>query len=197
MRTGARIGPARTIFGPPRSRGETIICTVGSALVIALLTGYIVCVGGWQGWSVPQVGVLALVIFDLIFGMFTISTTTAKRWYHRAGVDAHRLRAGFVLGHLPYLLVGAALFHTGWWWAAVNAGMLLGAALLVDTTPRDLKRIVALALTLTAALVNLIWLPLPAALAWLPVLLFVKILMCFLLPEQSTAAPAAAVAGSR
>jgi hypothetical protein len=57
------------------------------------------------------------------------------------------------------------------------------------TTPTDLKRIVAIGLTLTAGLINLIWMPIPAALAWLPVLLFVKILTCFLLPEAPTHGP--------
>lgn len=192
-----RVGPARNIFGPRRTHGETIVCTAGTATVIALLTGYILQTGGRQGWSAVQVGVLALLIFDLVFGMFTVSTVTATRWYHRPGRQARRLRAGFVLAHLAYLVVGAGLFDTGWRWAAVNAGMLLGAALLVETSPPDLKRIAALALTLIAGLVNLVWLPMPAALAWLPVLLFTKILICFLLPEQSVAVPARATAEPR
>ncbi|MGH3959063.1 hypothetical protein [Mycobacterium sp.] len=35
-------------------------------------------------------------------------------------------------------------------------------------------------------LVNLMWLPLPIALAWIPALLFAKVLVCFLVPHAST-----------
>jgi hypothetical protein len=184
----ARIRLPRTIFGPARTRGETTVCALGSALVMALLITYIEHAGGWHRWSGVQIAVLAVIIFDLIFGMFTISTTTAKRWYHRPGRDARRLRGAFVLGHLPYLIAGAALFDTGWAWAVANAGLLLTTAVAVDRTPVDLKRTVSIGLMLAAGLINLIWMPLPAALAWLPVLLFVKILACFLLPEAPAAA---------
>jgi hypothetical protein len=179
-------GPLRTVFGPPRTRGETIVCLSGSALVMALLAVYIGHEGGWQDRSMLQIVVLALIIFDLIFGMFTISTTTAKAWYHRAGAKARRFRLIFVLGHLPYLAACAALFDTGWTWAIANTGLLLAFAIAVDFAPADLKRIVAIGLTSTAGLVNLIWMPLPSSLAWLPVLLFVKILACFLLNEAPT-----------
>jgi hypothetical protein len=136
-------GLLRTVFGPPRTRGETIVCLGGSALVIALLAAYVDHEGGWHGRSVLQIVVLAAIIFDLIFGMFTSSTTTAKAWYHREGADARRLRLGFVLGHLPYLVAGAALFDTGWTWAIANTGLLLAFAIAVDISPVDLKRIVA------------------------------------------------------
>jgi hypothetical protein len=182
-------GPLRTVFGPPRTRAETVVCVAGSALVMTLLVTYIDHTGGWHGRSVLQILVLAAIIFDLIFGMFTISTATAKAWYHRSRADARRFRFAFVLGHPPYLVAGAALFDTGLTWAIANAGLLLAFATAVESTPADLKRLVAIGLTLTAGLINLIWMPLPAALAWLPVLLFVKILACFLLPERPDFTP--------
>jgi hypothetical protein len=185
--------PLRTVFGPPRTRGETIVCLGGSALVMAVLAAYVDHEGGWRDRSVLQVVVLAAIIFDLIFGMFTISTTTAKAWYHREGADVRRFRLEFVLGHLPYLVAGAALFDTGWRWAIANAVLLVAFAIALELTPTDLKRIVAIALTMTAALANLTWMPLPATLAWLPVLLYVKVLVCFLLPAAPTPANRCAV----
>ncbi|HZQ32174.1 MAG TPA: hypothetical protein VFB19_10610 [Mycobacterium sp.] len=155
----------RTVF-PRRTANETAVCVTGTALVIALLAGYIQHVGGWQSRSIPQIVALALIVFDLIFGMFIISTVTAKRWYHRPGADARRFRVVFVLGHLSYLIVAAAMFNTGWTWALANAAILVGAATVIEAAPVDLKGIVATGLTVTAALVNLIWLPIPAALAW-------------------------------
>lgn len=177
----------RTVF-PRRTANETAVCVTGTAVVIALLAAYIQRAGGWHDRSAPQIAALALIIFDLIFGMFIISTATAKRWYHRPGVDAGRFRVIFVLSHLSYLIVAAAMFNTGWMWALVNAVILVSAAALIEAVPVDLKGIAAIGLTLTAVLVNLIWLPLPASLAWLPVLLFVKILACFLVPAHATQA---------
>ncbi|MGH3596013.1 MAG: hypothetical protein ACRDUT_08605 [Mycobacterium sp.] len=175
-------GALRTFFGPPRTPGESTVGSVGSALVIALLVAYVWRAGGWHGWSVLQIVVLAAMIFDLIFGIFTISTPTAKRWYHRPG--ARRFRVTFVMAHVAiYLVPFAALFDTGWVWCAANAGLLVGFAIAIELAPWELKSAVALCLTLTVGLVNLIWLPLPATLAWFPVVLAVKVLLCFLVPE--------------
>lgn len=172
----------RAFFGPPRTRGEIIVGVSGSALVLALLGVYIGHTGGWRGWSTLQTVVLAVMLFDLIFGIFTISSVTAKRWYHRDG--ARRFRLGFVIAHVVlYLLPFAALFDAGWLWTVVNAALLVGAAVVIESTPPNLKGVVALCLTLAPGLVNLIWLPLPTALAWLPVLLPVKVVLCFLVPD--------------
>jgi len=62
-------------------------------------------------------------------------------------------------------------------------------AIAVDFTAAQLKRLVAVGLALTAALVNLVLMPLPAALAWLPALLFVKVLVCFLVLEAPAIRP--------
>lgn len=174
-----------TVFGPRRTRGETIVGVACTAVAIAMLTAYIDVKGGWHGWSAPQIVVLAAIIFDLIFGMFVVSGGTAKRWYHREGAVASRFRAQFVLAHLAYLVAAAALFGTGWMWAVVNGVVLVAAAFTVEKAPMDLKWTVALGLTLSAALANLSWLPVPTSLAWLAPLLFVKILVCFLVPERS------------
>jgi hypothetical protein len=182
--TTAQHGLARTVFGPHQSRGEILITTTGTATVIALLAAYIDRAGGWGDWSALQKLAVAAIIFDLIFGMFTISTPTAKRWYHRPGRAALGFRCAFVLGHLLYLAAVAALFGPGPAWAMVNASLLLGAAIIVEFAARDLKRLVAIGLTTAATLANFVWLPTPDALAWLPALLFAKILLCFLLPES-------------
>ena len=104
--------PIRTVWGPGRTRGETIVCVTGSALVMALLVAYIAGEGGWHDRTVLQTVVLGAVIFDLIFGMFAVSTATANAWYHRAGVGARRFRFAFASAHLCYLVAGAALFES-------------------------------------------------------------------------------------
>lgn len=190
----APAGWRHTFFGPSHTRTETVLGAAGGALVIALLIAYVQHAGGWQQWSTLQIVVLAITGGDLIGGIFTISAATASRWYHRPGPAARRFRIGFVITHAFFYLVPvAAVFDLGWAWVLVNAGLLVGAAAAIESASAHLKRMVALCLTLAASLANLVWLPIAAALAWLPVLLFVKVLVCFLVPETRTAPPPLAV----
>ncbi|GBE66118.1 hypothetical protein MFM001_25800 [Mycobacterium sp. MFM001] len=178
-------GLLRTFFGPSRTRGESTVGVVVGALLIALLAGYIRHVGGWRGWSVAQILVLAVMVFDLVGGIVTTSSTTANHWYHRPGPAALRFRIAFVIAHaLLYLVPAALLFDIGWAWAAVNATLLISVGAAVEFAPADVKRLAAVGLTLAAVLVNLIWLPVPPALAWIPLFLFVKVLVCFLVPAR-------------
>lgn len=190
----APVGWLRTFFGPSRTRTETVLGAAGGALMIVLLVAYIQRVGGWQEWTALQFAVLALTGGDLIGGISTISASTANRWYHRPGPAAQRFRFGFVAAHaLFYLVPVAAVFDLGLGWVLANAGFLVLAAIVIEHAPAEAKRMVALYLTLAASLANLTWLPIPAALAWLPVLLFVKILVCFLIPDAAAARQPAAV----
>lgn len=183
-----RHGPIRNFFGPPRTRSETIFGLLGGALVIGLLVAHIGRTGGWHGRSPMQAVVLAVMLFDLVGGIMTISAATANRWYHRPGLAARRFRLAFLAAHaLLYLVPAALVFHTGWTWAVANIGFLLGAGAAVEFSPFDVKRLLALGLTLAAVLVNLTWLPVPNPLGWVSVLLFVKVLVCFLVPQTSTA----------
>lgn len=185
---------SRAFFGPPRTRAESVLGAAGGVLVTALLLAYIRHAGGWAQWSVVQILVLAITGADLIGGIFTISTDTASRWYHRPGRDARRFRIGFVIAHaVAYLVPAAVVFDLGWRWAVANTVLVLGAAVAIACAVVDVKRMVALCLTLAASLVNLIWLPIPTALAWLPILLFVKILLCFSLPGAETTTRMAAI----
>jgi len=183
----APVGWRYAFLGPSRTRTEAIVGAAGGALIIALLIAYMQHTGGWQGWSALQIVVVAITGLDLVGGIFTISATTASRRYHRSGSAARRFRIGFVIAHaVLYLVPVAAVFGLGWTWMAVNAGLVVGAAAAIESAPTDVKRMAALCLTLAASLANLIWLPIPPALAWLPVLLFVKILVCFVLPAIPT-----------
>ncbi|MEZ0366457.1 hypothetical protein ACAG26_22530 [Mycobacterium sp. pUA109] len=177
------IGVGRAFFGPPRTRAEAVLGVGGGAVAMALLAAYIRHAGGWQDWSTVQMAVAAVFGADLIGGIFTISAPTSSRWYHRPGAAAKRFRVGFVLAHAGiYLAPVAAVFGLGWGWMLANSVVLVGSAAVIESVPAALKRMVAIGLALAAALAGLIWLPTPAAVAWLPVLLFVKVLVCFSVP---------------
>ncbi len=63
------------------------------------------------------------------------------------------------------------------------AALLLGGAALVEGVPVHLRRPTAMAAYLAALLVNVAVAPLPAELAWVPPLFFLKLLVCHLVPE--------------
>ncbi|CAM2979187.1 hypothetical protein SAXI111661_11750 [Saccharomonospora xinjiangensis] len=176
-------GAAQRFFGPGTSRAEIAMQIAGTLFGSALLTIHVTLTGAWSALSALGVVVLSVLIVDLVGGVVTNATNSAKRWHHRDGATAlHRL--GFVAAHVLHLVAVAVVLDAGGWdWVLINAGLLLGSAVAIEALPVDLARPCAMALYLVALLVNFTWLPLPAALAWIPVLFFLKLLVCHLVPE--------------
>lgn len=176
-------GALRRFFGPGTTRTEAVVQAVGTAVGSALLTTHVTLTSGWTSLSPLGVVVLGILVLDLVGGVVTNATNPAKRWYHRDDATAGH-RVGFVVAHLLYLVaVPTVLDAGGWMWAAVNSVLLLGSTFAIEAAPVELKRPVAFALYVVVVLVNLTWLPLPPSLVWLPVLFFLKLLVCHLVPE--------------
>ncbi|KAA5832774.1 hypothetical protein F1721_17530 [Saccharopolyspora hirsuta] len=185
-------GALRRFLGPGRTRAENAVELAGQLLNMALL---VLCIAWFEGWggSVLQGVVLAVMVFDLVGGVLTNATNAAKRWYHRPGPGMRGKRLLFIASHLLYLVAVVFVLEAGGWpWLLVNAALLLTGAVLVEVAPVEVKRLAAVGLYLAAVLVNLTWLPLPAALAWFPVLFFLKLLVCFMVPEAPVYRRAAA-----
>ncbi|MDA3643252.1 hypothetical protein LZ318_20400 [Saccharopolyspora indica] len=176
-------GVLKRFIGPGRTRLENVVEAVGQLLNMALLALCIAWFGGWGGAVLPDV-VLAVMVFDLVGGVLTNATNAAKRWYHRPAPGMRGKRLLFIASHLLYLVAVVFVLDAGGWrWLLINAALLLAAAVLVEVAPLEVKRLAAVGLYLAAVLVNLTWLPLPAVLAWFPVLFFLKLLVCFMVPE--------------
>ena len=176
-------GAMDRFFGPGRSRRENLTEAGTHLLVLALLAAYIVRQARGEDWSVLEVVVTAVIAVDLVGGVLTNATNSAKRWYHRPGRRGPRLV--FVAAHVVYPLVVTGLPAAGAdpAWLPANVALLLAAAVLVELAPVDVKRLLAVACYLAAVLVNLTWLPLHPAYAWFPLFFYLKLLVCFLVPE--------------
>ncbi|MBB4680943.1 hypothetical protein [Crossiella cryophila] len=125
---------------------------------------------------------LVVLAVDLVGGVLTNATTAAKRWYHRDPRPAARVR--FVALHLVHLaLFGLLVLDRDWGWALGNAVVLLVGTVLIECSPVPARRVVAMAAFLVAVLVNLVWLPIPLVLVWVPVFFQLKLLVCHLVPE--------------
>ncbi|MFB7255542.1 hypothetical protein [Streptomyces nojiriensis] len=105
---------------------------------------------------------MVLIGLDLLGGILTNATNSAKRRYHRQAPGARRARLLFVGAHVLHLAaVGLLVLGGDRGWTLGNTALLLSAAVVV----------------------NLFGLPVTAALAWFAPLFFLKLLVCHLVPE--------------
>ncbi|MEJ8646236.1 hypothetical protein WKI68_43330 [Streptomyces sp. MS1.HAVA.3] len=177
-------GRLERFMGPGKSRSESVVETLGLLGCALLLAAGLWTSGVARDMSTAQLVVVALAGLDLVGGVLTNATNAAKRWYHRAAPEARRARLLFVSAHLIHLAaMGLVVLSGDVTWTLTNAALLLGGAVVVEFAPVHLRRPVAMAVLMAAVLVNLFWLPVPAAFAWFAPLFFLKLLVCHLVPE--------------
>lgn len=135
------------------------------------------------GWTTVQLVVAGLLAFDIIGGVITNATSTAKRWYHREG-QGFRQHFGFVAIHAVQVLLVAWLFRGGdWIFFGVMYGYLLTAAWIILRTPLYLQRPVALVLYCGTILLGTYAFAPTAGLEWFIPFFFLKLLVSHLLKE--------------
>lgn len=133
-------------------------------------------------WSAIQWAVAVLTALDLFAGVVANATSTTKRWYHRPGrTSRHHLL--FAAAHLyPFLI--AWIFRSGdWLYAVLVYGYMLTAAGLIVQAPVYLKRPLAMLLFLAGLAIPWLLLAPTPGLHWFVPVLYLKILVCHLVPE--------------
>ena len=182
-------GVVARFLGPGQTKHEVLVEIVGFVVCAVLLSGYL-------AMSLPsiaptlvwwQILLVAVIGYDLIGGVLVNATGAAKRWYHRPGT--RRSRLVFISVHLVYLFVVALLvLRSEWTWLAVNASILFGGAAAVEAVPVAVRRPLAAGWVVIAVLLNLILVPIPAALAWFVPFFFLKLLVFHQVPEAPLSA---------
>ncbi|WP_330230728.1 hypothetical protein OHA40_33125 [Nocardia sp. NBC_00508] len=172
-------GRLERFMGPGKSRAEAAVEYVGGAICLLLLVSY--CWPKFSDRSVAEIAVSIVIACDVVGGVLTNATNSAKRWYHRTRSSGGRL--GFVAVHTLHLAVVGFLLLDDPVWFVANTLLLLGSALLIESVPAGLRRPVAMAAYMAVLLVNLIAFPVPALLAWFVPLFYLKLLVCHLIPE--------------
>ena len=131
-----------------------------------------------------QLGLIAVLAFDLVGGVLTNATAAAKRWYHRPGQE-WRQHLAFVVVHVLHIFLVAWLFRGGDWGFLLGvSGYLLGAAVVIVRSPLYLQRPIAVGLY-GIALLGDCYLVLPTpGLEWFLPLFFLKLLVSHLLKEK-------------
>ena len=134
-------------------------------------------------WSALQYTVATVLAFDVLGGIITNATSSAKRWYHRP--QAHpRQHLAFVAAHGFHLLAATVVFD------AYGAGpmiaayaVLLAAAALVAVTPLYLRRPAGFGLYAAAVLLSLYAFAQPPGMEWFLPLFYLKLLLGHMLAE--------------
>lgn len=168
--------------GPGATRAELLIQIV-PALLFGLSFPVQSLVRSW-GWSALQLIVVFILAFDLLGGVATNATGSAKRWYHRKG-QTSRKHLVFIAIHFiqPFLVI---LFFDRWNWKFFFGayGYLIAASLIIITLPLYLRRPAALLLLLGGIAIGLYVLPVPPRFDWFLPLFYTKLLVCHLLREE-------------
>ncbi|MEM8556234.1 MAG: hypothetical protein AAGG50_00155 [Bacteroidota bacterium] len=169
-------------IGPGATPAEQALAVVPALIAAIVLPVYAAAQG--LDWTTAQAVVAGLLAFDIVGGVVTNATSSAKRWYHRAGQGA-RQHLSFVALHVAQIgLVGWLFRDLDFAYIGVVYGALLAAAVLVLRVPRRLQRSVALLLTVAALPFGLYALAPTPGLEWFVPALFLKLLVSHLTAEE-------------
>jgi hypothetical protein len=175
-------GALDRFIGPGATRAEK-----GMQLIFPVLAATAAPIYGSHAapdWSLVQYIVCALIAFDVMGGVVTNSTSSAKRWYHRAG-QGFRQHVGFVSLHLLYLLLVSWLYLSlDLTWILVAGVYLLCAACLILSVPLYLQRPTAFVSYVFAFLISTYLLRQPRGLEWFLPLFYLKLLVSHLPTEE-------------
>ncbi len=176
-------GQLDRVIGPGATAAELIlqfVPSVGAAIVLPLYAATLSI--DWSPW---QLGLIAILGFDLVGGVLTNATAAAKRWYHRPG-QGWQQHMAFVCVHLFHIGLVALLLRggDGAFFAGVSSYLLLAAGVIL-ASPLYLQRPVALGLYGLALLGDrYVFVPTPG-LEWFLSLFFLKLLISHLLNETA------------
>ena len=179
-RTGLS-GHLDRLIGPGATATE-IVLQLAPAVVAAMAAGAYRMALPIE-WTSLQLGLIALLGFDLVGGVLTNATAAAKRWYHRPG-QGWRQHMGFIALHLVHIGLVALLFRDGDWPFFLGvSGYLIGASALILSSPLYLQRPIALGLYSVALLGDRYCFTATPGLEWFLPLFFLKLLVSHLLRE--------------
>ncbi|PKN87239.1 MAG: hypothetical protein CVU46_05135 [Chloroflexi bacterium HGW-Chloroflexi-8] len=134
-------------------------------------------------WTTIQLFVVGIIAFDLVGGVVTNATSTAKRWYHRPGQGWFQ-HMEFVAVHAVHIFLVTWLFRNGdWIYFFVYFAYLLIASLIITRVQLFLQRPVALLLFIGVFLLNMYIVTPSAGLEWFVPIFFMKLLVSHLIKE--------------
>lgn len=157
---------------------QFIVATI--AVIIALLYASNMT----SKWSLTQYLVCGALAFDIVGGIISNATSSAKRWYHRdgQGFEQHFM---MVTRHLVHLMLVSWLYLAfDIEWFLVAGGYLLLAAIVILSVPVYLQRPVSLIAYSSVLLLSSSLLAKPTGLEWFLPLFYLELLVSYLVKEE-------------
>jgi hypothetical protein len=168
--------------GPGQSRNEFWLI-----LIAALLAGLAAPLYAYHarlGWTTIQLWLVGLMAFDLMGGVVTNATSTAKRWYQRPG-QSWLKHLEFVSVHGMHLFLVAWLFRGGdWRYFGIYYVYLMAASLIITRIQLYLQRPVAILLFAWGLILNIYVVKPSIGLEWFIPLFLLKLLVSYLIKEM-------------
>ena len=133
--------PLIACWGPGATPAEYLIQLVlpGAVTVAAYLHAQ-AAFSEWPWWKLL---IYCVLVFDIVGGIVTNATSTAKRWFHREA-QTWRDHLGFIALHFLQVAVIAMLFRDfDWAYGVFLSAYLIGAAGIILLLPLYLQRPVA------------------------------------------------------
>lgn len=168
--------------GPGATKAELALQFV--LPIIAAVSAVAVAALQPLNWTLLQYVVTGLMAFDLIGGIFTNATSSAKRWYHRDGQTAWN-HFSFVAIHLAHLSIISWVFlDWNWAWFAATGAYLISASAVILTVPLYLRRPVSLTTFAVSLILTQYPVMSPEGVEWFLPLFYLKLLVSHLPREE-------------
>lgn len=169
-------------IGPGASTLEQALSLIPSAFAAIAISYYAYTAN--LGWSPTQYLVAALIAFDVVGGVATNATSSAKRWYHRDGQTASQ-HMYFVAVHFLQILLVAYFFRDAdITYFLGTYGYLLVASIIVLQVPLRIQRSIALLLVCGAIVISQYLFSPTRGFEWFIPVLFIKLLISHLTTEE-------------
>ena len=175
-------GALDKFIGPGATRGEIWLQLVPA--VAAAVTAPLYALARGLHWSTTQLVVAGVLGFDMVGGVITNSTSSAKRWYHRSD-QTFKDHFGFVALHIFHLFIVAWLFRDmNWTYFGVTSAYLLAAAFVILKCPLHVRRPLGYLLYIIAILIGLYAFRPVMGLEWFLPFFYMKLLVSHVLREE-------------
>ncbi|NOI22884.1 hypothetical protein [Vibrio mediterranei] len=135
-------------------------------------------------WSWEQMLVAGLLTIDIVGGIITNATSSAKRWFHREG-EGFKQHMTFIAIHFVQLTLFSWMFlDMNPVWVLMVGGYMMLACVWILRTPLYLQRPVALCFYALSILLSLYVFETPRGLEWFLPLFYLKLLISHILREE-------------
>ena len=175
------LGEWDKFVGPGQTRSEFWLLLIPA--ITAAIAAPLYAAGANPAFSPFQLILASLLAFDLVGGVLTNASNTAKRWYHRPG-QGWRQHMGFLALHFLQPLLVAIFFRAAdLFFFLMVYGSLMLAGLVITRVRWHLQRPAAMLFYLGAILLNTYLLAPTRGLEWFLPVFTLKLLIAHLVKE--------------